>query len=112
MATLTVQTAAIAGTALTLSAAAGGGDQFANSGNERVLIKNGSGSPITVTFDSPATCNFGAAAAAAHDIAVVVAAGAETLAGPFAVDRFNDGNGNVQISYSGVTSLTVAVVRR
>lgn len=112
MATLTIQTAAIAGTALTLSAAAGGGDQFANSGNERVLIKNGSGAPITITFDSPTTCSFGANAAAAHDLAVVVAAGAETLVGPLATDRFNDANGNVQITYSGVTSLTVAVVRR
>src|SRR6478736_4339916 len=100
MATLTPQTASIGGTAITFASAAGGGDQFANSGSERVIIKNGSGGSLTVTFDSPSTCSFGAAAAAAHDIAVVVAAGAETIAGPFAVDRFNDANGNVQITYS------------
>jgi hypothetical protein len=112
MATLTVQTAVIAGTAVTFAAAAGGGDQFANSGNERVIIKNGSGAPITVTFDSPTTCSFGTTANAAHDLAVSVAAGAETMVGPLSTDKFNDANGNVQITYSGVTSLTIAVVRR
>jgi hypothetical protein len=112
MATLSVQTAAIAGTAVTFAAAAGGGDQFANSGNERFVVKNGGGSPITVTIDSPGTCSFGTTANAAHDLAVAVAAGAETMIGPFATDKYSDSNGNVQITYSGVTTVTVAVVRR
>jgi len=112
MATLSVQSTAAAGTAITFTAAAGGGDKFANSGSQRLLVRNDDASPVTVTIDAPGTCNFGAAANAAHDLAVSVAAGAEKWIGPFDVSRFNDSNGFVNISYSGVTSLTVAVVNR
>lgn len=38
MATLSVQTVNDQGTDLTLSAAAGGGDQFANTGNEFLVV--------------------------------------------------------------------------
>jgi hypothetical protein len=112
MATLSAQTTAVSGTAITFSAASGGGDKFANSGNERLLVRNDDASSVTVTIDSPGTCNFGAAADSNHDLVVTVAAGAEKWIGPFSQDRFNDSNGFVNITYSGVTSLTVAVVRR
>lgn len=112
MALLTAQTAAADGTAITFSAASAS-DTFANTGNERFVIKNGSGSSINVTFDSPTTCEFAAAASSAHDLVVAVAAGAETWVGPLSMARFNDpSTGLVTVTYSSTTTVTVAVVRR
>lgn len=111
MATLTPLVPSLTGPLLGAVAAAGGGDQFSNTGRELFYIKNGGGGGITVTFDSPATCSFAGAALAAHDNVVSVGAAEERLIGPFPAVRFNDGNGNVQVSYSGVTTVTVAVIR-
>lgn len=111
MATLSVQVISRTGTAATYGAAAGGGDEFVNDGTSRLHVKNGGGSPITVTIDSPNTCNFGVAANAAHDYAITVGAGADKFIGPFSADQFNDVNGKVQVTYSGVTTVTVAVMR-
>lgn len=112
MAVLTVQRATTAGVAITLDAAAGGGDSFANDGNTVFRIANGAGSPMTVTFDSPNTCDFGISANAAHDRAVVVSNGVTLEIGPFAQARFNDSNGRVQVTYSDATSVTVAAIAR
>jgi hypothetical protein len=113
MATLSVQKPSAAGVALTYAAAAGGGDKFANSGREFVHVQNASGGAITVTFTSGAAsankCSFGVAHTA-HDLSVAVGAGADAMIGPFNRERFNDVNGDVNITYSGVTSLTVAVI--
>jgi hypothetical protein len=95
------------GTLFGAVAAAGGGDSFANTGVEFFYAKNASGGSITITFDSPNTCTFELTANAAHDLAVVLAAGEERIMGPFPPGRFNDGNNLVQITYSGVTTLTV-----
>lgn len=111
MATLSVQTISRTGTSPTYASAAGGGDQFQNDGSARLHVKNGGGSPITVTIDSPNTCSFGASASSAHDYVTSVPAGGEKFIGPFSADQFNDPNGMVQISYSAVTSVTVAVIR-
>lgn len=91
--------------------AAGGGDSFPNDGYTVLYVKNGSGGAITVTIDGVGA---GPESAVAYnpDVAVSVAAGAERLIGPFTDKaRFNDVNGRVNVSYSGVTSLTVAPVR-
>lgn len=94
-----------------LVAASAGGDQFNNlvATTERTFLRvvNGGGSPITVTIASQVLCNQGYT----HDLAVSVAASGEEWIGPLSRDRFNDGNGNVQITYSGVTSVTVQAVR-
>lgn len=111
MATLTPVTPDITGPLLGAVAATGGGDQFANTGREFFYIKNGGGGAITVTFDSPTTCSFNVAANSNHDAAISVGAAAERIIGPFPTVRFNDGSGNVQVSYSGVTSVTVSVIR-
>lgn len=106
MATLAVQKAVVTGLTPSYSAAAGGGDQFANSGKAMLHIKNGSGGSINVTVNSQTNCSQGFD----HDAVVAVPAGAERMIGPFPKGRFDDANGNVQITYSAVTSLTVAVV--
>lgn len=109
MATLTVNASANTGIDLTSVAvsAAGGGDQFANSGQEQFFIKNGDASPHTVTFATPLTVDGQAVA----DRTVTVPAGHSMLIGPFRPAYYNDTNGNVQVSYSAVTSVTVAVVK-
>ncbi len=108
--TVTVQdVAAVALTGLTptLQAAAAGGDAFLNDGKTMFRVKNGSGAPITVTFTSQQQCNQGST----HSPANSVAAGGDELFGPFSQSRFNDASGLVQVTYSGVTTLTVAALR-
>lgn len=108
MATLTVQDSAQAGLEVSFDAAAGGGDEFANAnGNTILLVNNGDGSPVTVTIVTQSTYQ----GLALADQAVVVAAGEIEAIGPFNTDDFNDSNGRVQVTYSGVTSLTVAAVK-
>jgi hypothetical protein len=111
MAVLSTQSPSAAGVGITYGACAGGGDSFVNSGKERVHIKNASGGSITVTFASGSNkCSFGVAHTA-HDRVVTVGAGADKWVDTFDPSQFNDASGNVNITYSGVTSLTIAVLR-
>lgn len=107
MATLTVQKVDLAGLAPTYAAAAVGGDEFVNSGKEFIHVKNGGAGAITVTVNSQALCNQGFD----HDAAVSVPASGERMIGPFLKARFDDANAKVQITYSGVTSVTIAVIQ-
>lgn len=107
MATLSVQEIVLTGLEPSYDAGAAGGDEFVNGGNTFIHVKNGHTSAQTVTVDSQAKCSQGFD----HDAAVSVPASGERMIGPFAKDRFNDADGKVQISYSGVTSLTIAVIR-
>ena len=109
MATLTVTKPAKAGTAFAPVAASANGDAFANTGKEFLYVDNGGGSPITVTLDCPRACSFGVTNAA-HDLAVSINAGDSKLIGTFDTVRFNDDNGLVQVTYSDVTSVLVAVM--
>lgn len=106
MATLTVQKPSVAGAALTYVSAAGGGDEFLNTGREFLHVVNAGGGNITVTFNSQTLCNYGFD----HDMAVTVNAGTDRMIGPFDTVRFNDANTRIQVTYSGVTSLTVAAI--
>ena len=106
MATLTVRQITRAGVdAATLVAAAGGGDEFQNDGQLTFFkVDNDSGGELTVTFVSQKTVT----SLAVADLPVAVAAAGEQLIGPFPADTFNDSDGLVQVTYSGVGSLTVA----
>lgn len=117
MAILTIQRPTAAGATKALVAAAAGGDSFPNTGLEYFEVLNSHATlPRTVTFDSPGTCSFGFTALAGHDLAVVVPAvtGApanRVIVGPFATQRFNDGNNRVQVTYSDAAAdLTVAAL--
>ncbi len=112
MALLTLATPTQAGTAYAMTAAASGGDTFANSGREFVLVRNDHATdPRTVTFDAPGTCDFELAAHANHDLAVVVVAQTQEMIGPFSLTRFNDASGLVHVTYSDAAAdLTIAVV--
>jgi hypothetical protein len=108
MAALTIQNVVL-GTSLTPSFAAAevGGDTFVNNGNTFLYAKNGSGGDITVTVDSLQACDQGHD----HNDATVVPAGSEEMIGPFPVHRFNSAAGSASITYSGVTSLTIAAIK-
>ena len=115
MATLTPAIIAEGGVALAAVAAAGGGDQFANPNDARTFLEviNGGAGAITVTITAQ-TASFnvpGRGTLTKANGGGSVAAGATKLFGPFAADAFNDSSGNVQVSYSGVTSVTVQAFR-
>src|SRR6478672_3621863 len=103
MAQLTVTPITRAGIAGTLAAAAGGGDSFANNGQVYVEVVNGGGSPITVSIAISASID-GISVPART---VSVTNGQRRLIGPFPTGQYNDANGLVQLTYSGVTTVTV-----
>lgn len=106
MATLTKQDIVRAGLAASYAACAGGGDKFTNTGVEVIHIKNASVGSIDVTIDTPATVD----GLAVAQRTVAVGAGAEKFIGPFPPSTYNDTGGFVNLSYSGVTTLTIAVL--
>lgn len=106
MALLTVTKPSLTGVTSNPVPASSGGDTFPNDGFTFLRVKNGGGSSITVTINSQTPCNYGFD----HDMTVTVAAGAEELIGTFPVNRFNDANGYVSVTYSAVTSVTVEAI--
>lgn len=107
MSTLTNQSIVAAGVKATYAACAGGGDDFVNSGKDFIHIKNGHTSPQSVIINSQAACNQGFD----HDITVEVTNAEERFIGPFPKDRFNNTSDKVLLTYTGVTALTIAILR-
>lgn len=107
MATLTSITPTFAGINLAPVAAAAGGDKFLNDGNTLLYIKNGGGSSINATVAAPGTPG----GLTLTPPVVAVPAGGEKILGPFDPKYFNDASGFVNLTYSGVTSVTVAVIQ-
>lgn len=104
MATLSLQSVTTAGSTITPVAAAGGGDAMPTGPKNMLRVVNGGGSPITVTVTSVQACSQGGT----HSIsAVSVTNGTTKEFGPI-TSRFADSTGLAQITYSGVTSVTVA----
>lgn len=111
MAALTVQplTRASNGVDLAGAAASVGGDTFSTTGREMLVVKNGSGAPITVTIATPILVDNLAVA----DLTATIGAGATRALGPFPPSTYADNGqpgGSVAVSYSAVSSVTVAVV--
>lgn len=108
MAVLTVQDINQSGLNPVLVAANVGGDSIPNeAGNSMFRVKNGGGASTVVTVNSVAPCSHGFD----HDLTITVLAGEDRLIGPFPRSRFNDTNSQVGVTYSVVTSVTVAVLR-
>jgi hypothetical protein len=104
MALLAPQSVALPSLLPTFTAAAGGGDT-ANGGAGRFLVvKNGGGAPITVTLAVPGNDDFGNAR---PDLGVTVANATERY---IPLNRAEFGS-PVSITYSAVTSVTVAVIQ-
>ena len=110
MATLTTQNISTSGILPTYQAAAAGGDAMVADSTSFLHVKNGSGSPITVTLATPATVDTTLAVA---DRTVTVAASSEQMiAVPDSLYR-DPATGLAAITYpGGVTTVTVAAIRR
>ncbi len=106
----TVVPATRAGIDLVGAAADAAGETWANLGNDYAVVKNGSGSPITVTLNIRATAIDGALGAVT-DPTVTIAAGVTKIIGPFPPGLYNDASGLAQITYSLETSVTVTILR-
>ncbi len=105
MATLTTQQIVNTGLTPSFASAAGGGDRFTPGDTTFIEVVNGSGGSITVTVDSKVNSNYGTDV----NLAVAVGAGARARIGPLPAQRFAASDGLGDITYSGVTSLTVGV---
>jgi hypothetical protein len=104
MATITPVATSTAGAVLPYAAASGGGDTLACglTAAEVVLNVRNGGSSITVTLAGAVPCSQGSL----HNKVFTVAAGDEEIVIP--AQCINPTNGNVAITYSSVTSVTVA----
>lgn len=107
MADLAYQTSAATGVDLTFVAAAGGGDTVPVDPRGVLIVRNADASSKTVTVVVPGT-KYGQALA---DITKSIAAGAFAIFGPFDSDLANASTGKVDITYSAVTSVTVAAAK-
>jgi len=105
---LTVQEIVISGLENALEAANADGEEFANDGNVFIMAANGSGGAITLTFKTPGTVG-GGVAIDEHEVSI--AAGDEEMIGPFDPAIFNQSDGNVDLDFSAVTSLTVGAFK-
>lgn len=108
MATLTATKCVSTGiNPLNTAAAAGGGDEFVNTGKEMLVVKNADGGSHSVTIPRTRTVDGQPAAS----LVVAVPAGATRLIGPFRPADYNDGEGKVQVTYDGVTDVTVLLIK-
>lgn len=107
MATLGYQQAKPNGVALNFVAAAELGDKIPAKPHASVLVRNASGGSINVTVAVPGNDAYGTAR---PDFVVAVAAGATKAIGPFTSDLEDPSDGLVALTYSAVTSVTIAAV--
>lgn len=106
MALLATQSIVRAGLAPAYAAASGGGDQFTPDARTYLQVKNASAGAITVTIVTPRNDAYGNAIA--DNTVSVPATTGDRLIGPFPADAYADpATGLANVTYSGVTSLTV-----
>lgn len=111
MAKIEEQLVTLAGLAPTFTAAAGGGDTFDPDADTFIVVKNGGGSPITVTVPTPRVDPATGLAEADVSVSVPATTG-ERWIGPFPFETYADpATGLGSIGYSGVTTVTTAVVK-
>jgi hypothetical protein len=111
MATLATQTVTRAGLGPTYAAASGGGDAMACGSDMMLHVKNASGAPITVTIAIPAGASGFSQAAYTSTAVSVPATTGDRMIGPIQPQLYQDPTtGLATITYSGVTSLTVAAI--
>ena len=114
MALLTNVNTAEAGATVTGAAAAGGGDTADNTyGKTLLLVRNGGGSSINVTITAQNTSfsNDKLGTVTKGNTVKAVAAGGMEIFGPFPPNVYNNASGQIAISYSAVTSVTVTAIK-
>lgn len=109
MATLTPVSPARAPNELAGQAASAGGDQWANSGKELLVVEhtNGAGSEVTLTVTTVVTIDGEAVA----DKEIAIPAGTRHLLGPFPPNIYNDGEGNASVACDDETDIEVALIQ-
>jgi hypothetical protein len=105
--TLTVNQLSRSGLTLAPAAANADGSYVKNDGHVLLYIVNGDSSDKTVTV-TPTRRQGGAAVVADTR---VIAAGGDVWMGPYPTEIFNDALGNLLVTFSAVTSVTIAAVR-
>ena len=111
MATLTVKTLTLSDADPAVVAAAGGGDEVAADTDTALLLDNQDVSSTNVTLTSQVTAAPGITSA---DVVIAVPASEQrvfSFKNSGVLDRLKDGNGKVQITYSSVTSLSIAAFK-
>lgn len=104
MATITPVSGVASGTALTYAAASAGGDTIAVGANPSVsLLVRNAGSSITVTLAGAINCSQGQL----HNQVVTCPVGDTDILIPA---HCVDSNGHCAVTYSGVTSVTIAAI--
>jgi hypothetical protein len=108
---LTVQQLARTGTLLTFTAANVDGHAYTNDDRTALYVKNGGGGSVTLTFVTPVTTD----SLAVADHTVAVPAGSERIVSGLTTGTFNQiagaDAGQVQVDFSGVTTVTCAAFR-
>lgn len=107
MATITVQAITRDGLEMTTEGCVGGGDEFINEANAFVFIDNQSGADKTVRFTIQKLVD----GEIPPKKMVVVTLGEKRRIGDFPPDIYNDPDGKVQITYTAVTDLFIAVMK-
>ena len=108
MATLTTAAITPAGTDPAFVAATGAGDKVVPGDTTYLHVKNASGVSVTVTITAVGLCSQGST----HSSVVAVPAGADRVIGPITGSRFAAvSDGLAAVTYSAVTSVTVAACR-
>jgi hypothetical protein len=90
-----------------VAADAGLSDKWANTGRELLIVNNGSGAPITLTFNIVGQIDGQTPAGPT----ATVAAGKTRIFGPFPQNAYNTTLNQASVSYSAVTSVLVGVVQ-
>jgi hypothetical protein len=109
MAVLTVSTIDYNGLDVeSLYVAAAASQEFPNDGRTFMHIKNVSGAPITCTVTTAGTY---LGLALADPVITVGATTGEQMAGPFPQGIYNASDGNIDITWSATTSVTLAVFK-
>lgn len=106
MATLTTQTAPLAGLTVTLASATAGGDKARTGDGLVLVVSNGDASSHTVTLATPGTVD----GLAIADRTVTVAAGGLAVI-PLSDIYRDPATGLATLTYDAVTSVKVAAVR-
>lgn len=108
MAAIATQTMSQTGLVPSMQACSAGGDTYSPTSQTFLLVKNADGSSHTVTVITTDVV-FGQNL---PDIAVVVAAGTTALLGPYDPGEVaTPGTGLAAITYSAVTSVTIAAIQ-
>jgi hypothetical protein len=112
MATLSTQSVTVTGLTPSYSSADAGGDKVRPGERVFIHVKNGGGGSVTVTVDDVLSTAPAGAASFDPDLEVVIEPSGERMIGPIVEDRFrNSSDSLASITYSGVSSVTIAALR-